>query len=91
MTTYVPLVLQSSGVPWTGQLILDGQAYKAVVSWNIYAQRWYLSLADAFGNIAWYGPLTGSPMNGAIYLAYGVFSASTLLYRTDTGNFEVNP
>ncbi len=93
MTTYVTFSPQttSAGVPWTGIFILDGQAYKASASWNLAGQRWYLSLSDGYGNVVWYGPLIGSPLNFDILLAPGVFAQSTLLYRADTGNFEVNP
>jgi hypothetical protein len=61
------------------------------VTWNLYAQRWYLTLTDQAGNLLWSGAMVGSPLTSAIYLAPGVFSASTILYRADTGNFETVP
>ncbi len=91
MTTYVAFAPQTSGIPWVGQFTLDGKSYRAQASWNIAGQRWYLSLSDTSGNVVWYGPLVGSPLDYDIYLAPGIFTASTLLYRADTGNFEVNP
>ncbi|MGC9216169.1 phage baseplate plug family protein [Acidithiobacillus sp.] len=91
MTTYIAFAPKSTGIPWTANLTLDGQAYKARAAWNIVGQRWYLSLADASGTVVWYGPIIGSPMDYDILLAPGVFSASTLLYRADTGNFETVP
>ena len=91
MTTYVEFAPTTTGVPWVGQFTLDGQPYKAQAAWNLYGQRWYLSLTDGSGNVAWYGPLIGSPLDADILLAPGVFTTSTLLYRADAGNFEVNP
>lgn len=91
MTTFVAFNPSTTGIPWVGQFTLDGTAYKAQASWNIAGQRWYISLTDGSGNVVWYGPLIGSPMGFDILLAPGVFTQSTLLYRADTGNFEVNP
>lgn len=92
MTTYVPFVpVNNATPPWQGQFILDGQAYQAVAWWNFYAQRFYLSLAKQNQSPIWYGPLVGSPLGFDIFLAPGVFVQSTLLYRTDTGQFEVTP
>ncbi len=92
MTTYVKLNLVPGATPpWKGQFTLDGQAYQGIVVWNFAAQRYYISLAQNNQPPVWYGPLIGSPLDFNIYLAPGVFSTSTLLYRADTGNFEVNP
>lgn len=92
MTTYVPLqIVQNASPPWNGQFTLDGQAYQGIVTWNFAAQRFYLSLAQQNQAPVWYGPLVGSPLNFNIYLAPGIFQNSTILYRSDTGNFEVNP
>ena len=45
MTTYVPLQIgANASPPWKGQFTLDGAAYQGVVTWNVAAQRWYLSL-----------------------------------------------
>ena len=71
--------------------MLDGSSYKATANWNIAGQRWWLTLADSSGNPVWYGPIVGSPMDFDILLAPGIFTASTLLYRSDTGNFETVP
>ena len=91
MTTYVPFnPINNGNVPWKGQFTLDGQAYTAQASWNLFGQRWYLSLF-AGGTVVWFGPIIGSPLDFDIPLAPGVFQTSTLLYRSDTGNFEVSP
>ncbi len=91
MTTYVAFSPQTSGIPWTGLFTLDGNSYKATANWNIAGQRWWLTLADSSGTPVWYGPIIGSPMDFDILLAPGIFTTSTLLYRTDTGNFETVP
>ena len=92
MTTYVPLAISPNAAPpWTGQFTLDGQSYQGILWWNFYAQRFYLSLAQQNQAPVWYGPLIGSPLDADIYLAPGVFQTSTILYRADSGNFEVNP
>lgn len=92
MTTYVALQLvPGASPPWKGQFTLDGQAYQGIVTWNFAAQRYYMSLAQNNQPPVWYGPLIGSPSGFDIYLAPGVFQTSTILYRADTGNFEVNP
>ena len=61
------------------------------MTWNITAQRWYLTLTDQNSVLVWNGALVGSPLNADIYLAPGIFTTSTLLYREDSGNFEVTP
>ena len=92
MTTYVPLqIVANASPPWKGQFTLDGAAYQGVVTWNVAAQRWYFSLAQQNQSPTWYGPLIGSPLDADIYLAPNIFQTSTILFRSDTGNFEVNP
>jgi hypothetical protein len=70
---------------------LDSVAYNLTAMWNFAAQRWYVSLVNASGNVAWYGAMVGSPLNYDIPLAPGIFVTSTILYRADSGNFEITP
>lgn len=77
--------------PFQAIFTLDGVGYNVSATWNVYAQRWYLNIADASGNIVWTGALVGSPLNFDIYLALGIFTTSTIVYRIDSGNFEVTP
>lgn len=97
MTTFIAFTPQmtppsnNTSPPFTAVFILDGKSYQGVVTWNFATQRWYLTLTNNNNVLAWCGPLIGSPLNYNIYLAPGIFSTSTLLYREDTGNFEVNP
>lgn len=92
MTTLIAFTPNPLGSPpFQTNFTLDGATYAGTVAWNVYSQRWYLTLTDASGNTTWVGPIVGSPLTADIYLALGVFTSSTLLYREDTGNFEVNP
>lgn len=77
--------------PFSTIVTLDGGAYLLSVLWNLAGQRWYISLADQNGTIVLNRPLTGSPTGSDINMTFGVFVTSTLVYRTDTGNFEVGP
>lgn len=81
----------SASPPFSISVVLDGVSYQLNVAWNVSGQRWYASLQDQSGNVAWMGALIGSPLDYDILLAPGIFSTSTLLYRADTGNFEIGP
>ena len=92
MTTLIPFnPTNATSPPFQAVFTLDGQAYTGAVTWNITAQRWYLTLTDQNSVLVWNGALVGSPLNADIYLAPGIFTTSTLLYREDSGNFEVTP
>jgi len=86
---FTPVANQSP--PFQAIVTLDGQPYTLQALWNLAAQRWYAQLTDGMGNVAWYGALVGSPLGYDIPLALGVFQTSTLVWRADTGNFEVTP
>ena len=92
MTTLIPFQPNNSASPpFSVTVTLDSTSYQLVVTWNLAGQRWYASLQDQSGNTVWMGALIGSPLNSNIYLALGIFTTSTLLYRADTGNFEITP
>jgi hypothetical protein len=92
MTTFIALTLNNSLTPpFSTSLTLDGTSYLGAVTWNLAGQRWYLSIIDQSGSVTWCGALVGSPLDYDIYLAPGVFQHSTILFREDTGNIEVNP
>jgi hypothetical protein len=92
MTTFIPFAPNNSiSPPFQTVVTLDGASYTALVTWNIAGQRWYMTLQDQSGNVAWCGAMMGSSLSYDIYLAPGVFSSSTILYREDTGNIEVAP
>jgi hypothetical protein len=80
----------SASPPFSATVTLDNVSYQLVVTWNIAGQRWFASLQDQSGTAIWSGALVGSPLGYDILLAPGIFTSSTLLYRADTGNFEVS-
>jgi hypothetical protein len=92
MTTIVAFTPNNTNSPpFSTVFTLDGTSYNAAVTWNIAGQRWYLTLTNQAGTVIWNGALIGSPLDYDILLAPGVFKTSTLLYREDSGNFEVTP
>ena len=91
MTTYVPFQPTPAGA-FTFLAELDGQHYTMSVPWNVFGQRWYLRCTgvngvDVFSAL----PLIGSPAQGNINLIAPYFAASTLVFRQDTQQFEINP
>ena len=91
MTT-IPFQPSPNGTPpFQATVTLDGNAYLCAVTWSLSGQRWYMTLTDMSGNVAWSGAMVGSPLTSDILLAPGVFSSSTILFREDTGNIEVTP
>lgn len=92
MTTLISFApVNTASPPFSVPLTLDGISYMGNVTWNVYGQRWYLTIVDQNGNTIWCGPMIGSPLTYDIPLAPGVFSTSQILYREDTGNIEVSP
>ncbi len=82
---------QVASPPFTTLLTLDGQSYTFSVAWNIVSNRWYFTLIDQNGARVITQPLIGSPPGSDIFLAPGLFSTSTLVYRVSTGNIEQTP
>jgi hypothetical protein len=76
---------------FTFQPTLDGITYVAVCTYNIYSQRYYITIYDTSRNVILYQPIIGSPPDFDINLIFGYFKTSTLIYRAITGNFEVSP
>lgn len=92
MTTYIKFTPDPNQTPpFTETFILDGASYSGTAFWNFAAQRWYLRLIDQSGNVAWNGPILGSPETSNIHLALGVFTSSTILYRATSEEFEITP
>ncbi|WP_423244026.1 phage baseplate plug family protein, partial [Burkholderia multivorans] len=56
MTTLVPFQPSNATTPpFQATVTLDGVAYSLSVTWNIAGMRWYVTLTDQNGNIAWNG------------------------------------
>jgi hypothetical protein len=77
--------------PFSTTVTLDNVSYSLIVTWNIVGQRWYCSIADQSSNTVWFGAMVGSPLGYDILLAPGIFQTSMILFREDTGNFEISP
>jgi len=92
MTTLIAFTPNNnSSPPFSQTVTLDNVSYSLNAFWNISGQRWFCSLVDQSGTSIWTGALVGSSLTFDILLAPGIFQTSTLLYREDTGNFEVTP
>ncbi|HGL4258432.1 TPA: hypothetical protein ACKE3D_002112 [Burkholderia dolosa] len=90
--TLIPFTPSNASTPpFSTSVTLDGASYVANVAWNFYGQRYYMTIADTAGNVIWTGAMVGSPNGFDILLAPGIFKQSTILFREDTGNIEVNP
>jgi hypothetical protein len=90
--TTIPFTPSTTAAPpFSVQVTLDGSPYTLVTMWNLYRPGWYVSLTDQSGNLIINQPLIGSPPNANIYLAPGIFTTSTLLFRVSTNQFEIGP
>lgn len=90
MTTFVTFA-PSSIAPFQFNPILDNVAYVAICPWNVYGQRYYLTIYTNSGQLVLSIPIVGSPNNYDINLLFGYFRNSTLVYRTSSNTFEINP
>jgi hypothetical protein len=92
MTTFIAFTpSKTASPPFSTSVTLDGNSFGLTCFWNLYRTGWYYQLTDQNGNIVITAALVGSPLNADVYLAPGLLTASTLLYRADTGNFEASP
>lgn len=82
---------QNTSPPFQQVVTLDGAQYNLICAWSIWRGGYLFSIVDQSGTVVYTGPLVGSPSASAVYLAPGIFTTSTILYRSDTGNFEIVP
>lgn len=88
----VPLTLnQDASPPFQTTIVLDGQSYSLVVTWNMAGQRYYYEITNENGTLIIAAPLIGSPQNFDILLAPGMFSTSTIVFREQVNQFEIGP
>lgn len=59
MTTYFNFI-PNDQTAFTFQPILDGRAYQASVTWNLFGQRYYLNVRQLTGELVFSLPLLGS-------------------------------
>ena len=69
---------------------LDGVTYTAICTWNLYGQRYYISIYDNVGTLMVSRPIIGSPDDYDINIIKGFFTSS-LVYRVSSNSFIVTP
>jgi hypothetical protein len=90
--TVIPFAPNSNNAPpFTALVTLDGTAYSLTAMWNLYRGGWYINLVDQSGNLILNQPLIASPDTYDIPLAPGTFTASTIVYRDSSRQFEIVP
>lgn len=70
---------------------LDDGNYICVVTWNLWAQRWYLSIYTTTGDRIVSRALIASTATFPINLAFGYFFTSTLVFYDQQQTFEALP
>lgn len=60
MTTIIPVAFSLNQVP-EYQVTLDNQEYNLTLTWNLYAQRYYVNCQDLDNTLVFSLPLVGSP------------------------------
>ena len=70
------------------QATLDGANYTVVVTWNLYGQRYYISIYTLTNHLVVISPLIGSPLDYDISLTAGYFDTK-LVYREPMQQFEI--
>lgn len=86
MTTIIPFK-PNGQAPFSFQATVGGVNLFATVPYNLYANRYYLKLADGQGNTVVYIPLIESPDDYDINLALPYVPGS-LVYRASSRQFE---
>lgn len=74
-------------MPFAFQTTVGGIKVFGTVPYNLYANRYYVRLADGQGNVMCYVPMVGSPDDYGINLALPCAPGS-LVYRVSTNQFE---
>lgn len=67
---------------------LDGASYLVLVTWNLYGQRWYVTVYTLGGVRVLTIPMVGSPADYDLSLTDGYF-ATELVFRQASQSFEV--
>jgi hypothetical protein len=69
----------------------DGVNYICVVTWNLWAQRWYLNVYTVTGDLIVARALIASPAGYGINLLFGYFFTSTMVFEDASQTFVVTP
>ncbi len=87
MTTYPFTGNETKAINFTPSL--DGVVYNADVTWNLAAQRWYVTITSNDGTRLLTRPMIESPAGVDFNMLFGVFT-STMVWRQAAGVIEVN-
>jgi len=68
--------------------MLDGGSYTAKVTWNIFGERYYLSIYNTGGALVFSLPLIPSPKGADISISAGYFTTK-IVYRYQNNQIEV--
>lgn len=74
--------------PFTFTPTLDGTQYTAIVTWNVFGQRYYVNIYTLQGVRICTVPMIGSPNDVNLNIVKGYFTTE-LVYRADLQQFEV--
>lgn len=92
MTTYIDFV-PSQVQPFQFQATLDGTVYTVLVTWNVFRQGqqgYYITISTLGNMLVGCIACVGSPLNYDISLSAPFGFTSTLVYRTQNNQFEIN-
>jgi len=87
MTTIYPYT-QNTASNFQFQPTLDGDVYNVILTYNHFAQRFYVNIYDQSANLIVCLPLIGSPPYQNISMTKGYFNTQ-LIYRPDLVQFQV--
>lgn len=76
-------------MPFSFRASVGGTELFAMVPFNLYANRYYLKLADNSGRTQVYTPLVASPDDYDINLALA-YAPGSLVYRASSRQFEMS-
>lgn len=76
---------------FTFQCTLDSSNYNAIITWNMFSQRYYINLYTQNGTLVFCLPVIGSINGYDINLAGGYFQNSMLVFRSSSQSFEIIP
>jgi len=70
------------------QATFDNSQYNVIVTWNIYAERYYINIYDINNTLILCVALIGSPLNYPISMTAGYFKTK-LIYYPSSQQFQV--
>lgn len=88
MTVTIFNFAPTNAAPFQFQPQLDGAIYNAIITWNVFGQRYYLNLYDLNNVRIVTIAVVGSPLGSDINLVGGYFT-DKLVFREPNQQFEV--